>query len=121
VNLHELVDAEAFEWRNDGLQLLLNKDCVEPVLVAHGFENMKRDESQSVPLAVFKLLKEFRLGLVVQVRELKMFSVPKPNGRVQNFGVHLHSLAHALNDRERHGFVVDLNFRLSFLHLQFQI
>jgi hypothetical protein len=101
VQVHELLDLAALERREDGLDRLLDEDGVEPVLVADRVEHIELHEGQAVSLAVFKLLEEFGLSLVVEVRVLCLLHISHPDSRVHDLTVLLDALGHALRDRQR--------------------
>lgn len=61
-----------------------------------------------MPLAVFELLKELGLRLVVEVSILGVLHVFVPDGRVDDLCLRLHRLAHTLVDRQRDNFVLRL-------------
>jgi len=123
VNFHKLLDAQALERRDYRLELPLNKHCIETVLIADRLEDVELYERETVPFAVFELLEELRLRLVVEVRIFEVLFVPQPDGAVQDLGVGLHCAAHALTDFEGHRvFILDRRscrvclFLLSPLH-----
>ena len=78
--------------------LSLHEDSVKSVLITDGLEDVELDEGETVPLAVFELLKELRLCLVVEVSILSLLYILKPNGRVDNLRVCLNSATHTLID-----------------------
>ena len=84
MDFHELFNSETLERRHDCFKLLLHENSIEAILVAYCLEDVKLDQSQSMPLAILKLLKELRLRLVVQVGVLQMLSVLQPDGRVHD-------------------------------------
>ena len=98
MNFHKFFNAEALKGRDNGLVLSLHEDGVKSVLVTDRLEDVELDQREAVPLAIFKLLKELRLGLVVQVGVLCVLYILKPNSRVNDLGVRLHRATHALID-----------------------
>ena len=72
--------------------------------------------------AIFELLEELRLRLVVQVRVLRVLNVLEPDSRVDRFGGQLRRRAHALVDRQWHDATlaveaVVVEFLLRLLHV----
>ena len=102
MDLHELLDAQALEGRDDGLERALHEDGVEAVLIAHRLEDVQLDQGEAVPFAILELLEELALRLVVEVRVLRLLDVAQPDGRVDDLRLHLHAAAHALADGEGH-------------------
>jgi hypothetical protein len=82
VDLHKLLDAQAFEWRDDCFVLRLHEHCIESVLVANRLEDVQLDQREAMSLAILKLLEELALRLIVQVSVLGVLDVTQPNGRV---------------------------------------
>lgn len=85
MDLHKLLDAQAFEWRDNCLVLRLHEDCIESVLVTNRLEDVQLDQRETVTLAILKLLKELTLCLIVQIGILGVLDVTQPNGRVYYF------------------------------------
>jgi len=79
VCFHEFFYFLAFERRNNGSLLLLDENCIESVLITDRVEDVHLLQAQPVPLAIFKLLEEFGLRLVVEVGVLDVLCVLKPN------------------------------------------
>ena len=78
VGLHEFFDLLTFERRYNGSLLLLDKYSIESILVANSIEDVQLGQTKAVSLAIFELLKEFGLCLVVKVGVLDVFGVLEP-------------------------------------------
>ena len=75
-----------------------------------------------MPLAVFELLEELGLRLVVEVGVLGVLHILEPYGRVDYLGLSLHGAAHALVNREGYAVLhgqhaTRRQFLLCLLHL----
>ena len=98
MNFHKFFNSKAFKGRDNGLVLSLHEDSVKSVLITDGLEDVELDQREAMPLAIFKLLKELRLSLVVQIGILCMLYILEPDGGVDYFRVCLHGATHALVD-----------------------
>ena len=65
MNFHKFFYAKTFKGRDNGLMLSLHEDGVKSILITDGLEDVELDQRKAMPLAIFKLLKELRLSLVV--------------------------------------------------------
>ena len=79
MRLHKFFDFLAFERRDNGSLLLLYENSIESVLITDRVEDVQLLQAQSVPLAVFKLLEELGLRLVVEVGVLDVLCVLVPD------------------------------------------
>ena len=77
--LHELFNLLTLERRYDSSELFLHEYCIESVLVAKGIEDIQLREAKPVALAVFELLEELRLCLIVEICVLDVLNVFDPD------------------------------------------
>ena len=99
-------------------------------------EDVELDQRKAMPLAIFKLLKELWLSLVIEVGILCVLDILKPDSWINDFRVCLHGATHALIDRKGHavfhgiacgGIKIGLvcgtrcQLLLRFLHLSFKV
>ena len=98
MNFHKFFNAKTFEGRHNGLVLSLHEDGVKSILITDGLEDVELYQREAMSLAIFKLLEELRLSLVVQVGVLCVLDILKPNSRVNNLRVCLYGATHALVD-----------------------
>ena len=65
MNFHKFFNAKTFERRYNGLMLSLHENGIKSVLITDCLKDVELDQREAMPLAIFKLLKELRLSLVV--------------------------------------------------------
>ena len=65
MNFHKFFNSKAFKGRDNGLVLSLHENGIKSVLITDCLKDVELDQREAMPLAIFKLLKELRLSLVV--------------------------------------------------------